>query len=183
MIDYKDIEKVNGEIKTLPLGKKDYAEVAERIKAFRKLWPEGSLTAELVSDTDGLFIVKAEARDDLGKILASDYAMEKTGTSNINRFNALENCCTSAKGRCLGSLGLIGGGGIASYEEVSNAKMKQEGAMLATTTEKAGLIASARAKGLDYQEVLKLVGFDRDTQPEGMTAEQYGRAMKIINEA
>ena len=183
VISYDAIEKVNSEIKTLPLGKKEYADVAERVKAFRKLWPNGSLERELIKDDGTEIIIKATAKDNNGNILASDYAMEVRGSSNINRFNALENACTSAKGRALGSIALLGGGTIASYEEVANAKLKQEGAKLATTTEKAGLIASANAKGLNIDDILALVGFDRNKQPEGMTAEQYAKAMKFINEA
>jgi hypothetical protein len=186
-LTYEDIEKANAEIKTLPLGKKNYAEVAERVKAFRKLYPDGLIDTKIEKYEDGLIIVRAEVFGNYENIphshMATGHAMEREGTSNINRFNALENCETSAVGRALGFLGLTGGGTIASYEEVENAKLKQEGAKLATTTEKAGLIASANAKGLKHEEILKLVGFDRDKQPEGMTAEQYGKAMKIINEA
>ena len=183
-ITYKDIEKANAEIKTLPLGKKEYAEVAERIKAFRKLYPEGALVCDLVSwNDDGMIVVKATALDETGRVLASDYAAELVGSTNINRYNALENACTSAKGRVLGSLALLGGRSVASYEEVASAKLKQEGHKLATSTEKVGLIASANAKGIEVDAILKAVGFDRDKQPEGMTAEQYGKAMKIINEA
>lgn len=180
---YNDIEKANAEIKTLPLGKKEYAEVAERVKAFRKLYPEGRILTEIVKNEDGVIIMRAMVSTEDCKMLATGYAQEKEGTSNINRFSALENCETSAVGRALGFLGLTGGGSIASYEEVSNAKLKQEGNKLATSTEKAGLIASARAKNLNVDEIIKAVGFDRDKQPEGITAEQYGRAMKIINEA
>lgn len=180
---YNDIEKANAEIKTLPLGKKEYAEVAERVKAFRKLYPEGRILTEIVKNDDGVIIMRAMVSTEEDRTLATGYAQEKEGTSNINRFSALENCETSAVGRALGFLGLTGGGSIASYEEVSNAKLKQEGNKLATSTEKAGLIASARAKNLNVDEIIKAVGFDRDKQPEGITAEQYGRAMKIINEA
>lgn len=184
---YLEIEKANAEIKTLALGKKEYAEVAERVKAFRKLYPDGLISTEIVKYDDGLVIVKASVYGNYENIphseLATGHAMEREGTSNINRFNALENCETSAVGRALGFLGLTGGGSIASYEEVSNAKLKQEGNKLATSTEKAGLIASARAKDLNVEEILKAVGFNRDKQPDGMTAEQYGKAMKIINEA
>lgn len=186
-LTYNDIEKANKEIKTLALGKKNYAEVAERVKAFRKLYPDGLIDTEIIKNEDGLIIVKAQIYGHYENIphshLATGHAMEREGTSNINRFNALENCETSAVGRALGFLGLTGGGSIASYEEVANAKLKQEGAQLATASEKAGFIATANAKGLDYNEVLKMVGFDRDKQPEGMTAEQYGKAMKILNEA
>lgn len=195
---YNDIEKANAEIKTLALGKKEYAEVAERVKAFRKLYPEGRILTEIVKNEDGVIIMRAVVSTEEFKVVATGYAQEKEGTSNINRFSALENCETSAVGRALGFLGLTGGGSIASYEEVSNAKLKQEGNKLATSTEKAGLIATIRAKctrdGLSAEqinnevdrmtkEILKLVGYDRDKQPEGMTAEQYGKAMKVINEA
>lgn len=181
---YQDIEKVNAEIKTLPLGKKQYAEVAERVKAFRKLYPEGLIQTDLVKYEGGEIIVKATVYmwgDEYErKALASGYAHEKEGTSNINRTSALENCETSAVGRALGFLGLTGGDTIASFEEVSNAKLKQEGGLLATTTEKQGLIASAQAKGLAVDDVLDIVGFDRNTQPEGLTREQYAHAMEYI---
>lgn len=181
---YKDIERVNAEIKTLPLGKKQYAEVAERVKAFRKLYPEGLIQTELVKYEGGEIVIQAtiwgttEAND--RAVLATGYAHEKEGTSNINRTSALENCETSAVGRALGFLGLTGGDTIASFEEVSNAKLKQEGGLLATTTEKQGLIASAQAKGLAVDDVLDIVGFDRNTQPEGLTREQYAHAMEYI---
>ena len=188
MINYKDIERVNGEIKTLPLGKKQYAEVAERVKAFRKLYPNGRISTELVKYDGGDVIVRAtvwgmfpDGVSEAARILATGYAHEKEGSSNINRTSALENCETSAVGRALGFLGLTGGDTIASFEEVSNAKLKQEGGLLATTTEKQGLVESARAKGVDVDDVLHLIGFDRNTQPEGITREQYAQAMEYIN--
>lgn len=183
MATYKDIEKVNGEIKTLSLGKKEYAEVAERVKAFRKLYPDGIIQTDLVKNVGGEIIIKAFICNENGHVMATGYAKEKEGSTQINRTSALENCETSAVGRALGFLGLTGGASIASYEEVANAKLKQEGALLATTTEKQGLIESARAKGLTVDDILDAVGFDRDKQPEGLTREQYGRAMEIINKA
>ena len=176
---YQEIEKANSEIKTLPLRGKQYAEVSERIKAFRKLYPEGALISELVYNEDGVYIVKASVYNEDGKLLATDYAEEVRGSTNINRTSPLENCSTSAKGRALGSLGLTGGSSIASYEEVSNAQLREEGAKLATKKEKEGFVKTCEALGLDYHEILIKVGFDRNKQPEGMTVEQYGKAMEI----
>lgn len=182
---YTDIERVNSEIKTLSLGKKEYAEVAERVRAFRKLQPEGLIKTEMVKHEDGNVIFKAEVYgtfDGTPHILfATGYAHEKEGSSSINRTSAVENCETSAVGRALGFLGLTGGASIASYEEVANAKMQQEGALLASTVEKKGLVESARAKGLIVDDVLDIVGFDHDRQPEGLTREQYARAMEYIS--
>ncbi len=177
---YQDIERVNAEIKTLPLGKKQYAEVAERVKAFRKLYPDGIIATELVKYEGGEIIMRALVSAE-GRTLATGYAHEKEGTSTINRTSALENCETSAVGRALGFLGLTGGDTIASFEEVSNAKLKQEGGLLATTTEKQGLIESANACGIAIDDVLDVVGFDRNKQPEGLTREQYARGMEYIN--
>ena len=114
------------------------------------------------------------------KVLATGTAKEIEGSTNINRTSAIENCETSAVGRALGFLGLTGGS-IASYEEAQNAKLQQEAVKLATDTEKAGFVASCNAKGLDYEFVLKEIGFDRNKQPEGMTVEQYGKAMEYVN--
>ena len=180
-ITYKDIEKANSEIKTLPLGKKQYAEVAERIRAFRKLYPEGRIITALERYEGGEIIMRAHILTENGETLATGFAKEKEGSSTINRTSALENCETSAVGRALGFLGLPGGASIASFEEVSNAKIQQEGILLATTTEKKGLTATAKAKGVPVELVLDEVGFDRDKQPEGLTREQYGRAMEFLN--
>lgn len=181
MTTYKDIEKVNGEIKTLSLGKKEYAEVAERVKAFRKLYPEGRIYTDLIKNEGGEIIIKAVVLNDQGQAIAMGHAKEKEGSSTINRTSALENCETSAVGRALGFLGLTGGASIASFEEVSNAKIQQEGILLATSTEKKGLTETAKAKGVPVELVLDEVGFDRDKQPEGLTREQYGRAMEFLN--
>lgn len=178
-MEYKDIERANAEIKTLALGKKQYAEVAERVRAFRKLYPEGVIATELVKYEGGDVIVRALVSAE-GRTLATGYAHEKEGSTNINRTSALENCETSAVGRALGFLGLTGGASIASFEEVSNAKLQQEGALLASTKEKQGLIKSAEAKGLAIDDVLAAAGFNRDEQPEGLTREQYARAMEFI---
>ena len=38
-VSYEQIEKANKEIETVKLGTKGYAQVNERIKAFRKVYP------------------------------------------------------------------------------------------------------------------------------------------------
>lgn len=126
MATYEDIRKVNSEIKMTDIGRgKEYAEVPQRVTAFRKLYPNGSLTSELVMYQDGVFIVKATACDEEGRILGTGLAYEKEGSTFINKTSALENCETSAWGRCLAACGIIGGDSIASAEEVLNAQKQQ----------------------------------------------------------
>lgn len=180
---FEEIKKANESIKPMNIKGKEYAPVNERIKAFRMVYPEGTIFTEILKDDGDVIIYKAIVCSGPNNILASGMAEEVRGSSNINRTSALENCETSAVGRALGFAGFGIDTSVASYEEVENAKLRAEGLKLATSTEKAGLVASANAKGLDYHEILEQVGFNRDTQPEGMTAEQYGKAMKVINEA
>ena len=185
---FEELNKANLEIKTLPLGKKNYAEVAERVTAFRKLYPEGQILTRLVKYEDRIVIFSATVTDG-ERVLATGTAKEVEGSSNINRTSAIENCETSAVGRALGFLGLTGGGSIASYEEVEKAKLQQDGMKLASTKEKDGMMATIKAKakvaGITPDEllaiVLEYVGFDRDKQPDGITVEQYGKAMNYLN--
>lgn len=182
---YEDIKKVNASLEAMDIKGKKYVPVNERVKGFRKLFPEGCIITTLEKYVDGVIVFKATAYRDgarnFDSLLATGWAMETIGSSNINRFSALENCESSAVGRCLGYAGIGIDTSIASFEEVTNAKLNEDGNQLATPTEKAGLIATCRSKGMEVDELLKLVGFDRATQPEGMTAKQYGKAMSILN--
>jgi len=177
---YEDLKKVNSQLNTMDIKGKKYVPVNERVKAFKMLYPEGAIVTELVKYEDGVIIMKALIHHE-GRILATGYAKEVEGSSNINRTSALENAETSAVGRALGLLGIGIDTSVASFEEVTNAQMFNEANKLATPTEKAGLIATARARGIEVEELLKMVGFDREKQPEGMTAKQYGKAMSILN--
>lgn len=179
-MNYEDIKKINDSLQTMDIKGKKYIPVNERVKAFRMLCPDGTIETELVKYDDANIITKATIKVN-GEVAATGYAKEVEGSSNINRTSALENAETSAVGRALGFLGIGIDTSIASYEEVTNAQMFQEGNKLATPIEKAGLMATCNARGMDINELLKLVGFDREKQPEGMTAKQYGKAMSILN--
>ena len=128
-LTYQDIVRVNGEIKTVKIKTKSYAEVTERVKAFRKLYPEGSIQTEILSmnEDNSMVIIKATALNGDGYPLATGIAYEKEDSSFINRTSFIECCETSAVGRALGFLGLTGdSGSIASFEEMANAQMQQE---------------------------------------------------------
>ncbi len=124
-ITYADIERVNSEIKMTDIGRgKMYSEVPAKVTAFRKLFPMGSITTEILSLQDGVVVMKAVASVD-GVILGEGIAYEREGSSFINKTSYIENCQTSAVGRAISFIGLIGGDSIASAEEVLNAKKQQ----------------------------------------------------------
>lgn len=122
---YKDLEKVNGEMKTTDIKGKQYAEVPQRIQAFRKLYPEGFIRSEIVSLVGGVCVIKAEVGID-DKILGTGLAYEKEGSTFINKTSYIENCETSAVGRALGMLGIGSETSVASAEEVLNAMEQQK---------------------------------------------------------
>ena len=130
-LKYEDIEKVNSEMKTIDVKGKAYVEVNERIKAFRKLYPEGIIETELLSNENGMCVIKAKIYGH--SLLATGIAYEKEGSTFINKTSYIENCETSAVGRALGMLGLGIDTSIASAEEVQNAIVNQEKLKMITT--------------------------------------------------
>lgn len=103
---------------------KDYKTVAERINEFRALHGNDvGITTDLVSDEKGFVIIKASIIKE-GVVIATGYAEEERGSTNINKTSALENCETSAIGRALANFGYAGTE-YASAEEVTNAINQQ----------------------------------------------------------
>lgn len=129
-ITFEQIKKANESIVTTDIKGKEYAEVNQRIKAFRMIYPTGFITTELVSNENGVCIIKASVGfyDDNGErfILGTGLAYEKENSTFINKTSYIENCETSAAGRALGMAGFGIDTSVASYEEVATAIANQE---------------------------------------------------------
>lgn len=124
---FEELTRANSSIVSTDIGKgREYAEVNQRIKAFRMLMPNGAIETELISLVDGIAIFKATVKDEDGKVLGTGTAYEKEGSSFINKTSYIENCETSAVGRALAMCGLGIDLSIASYEEVKNAQLNQQ---------------------------------------------------------
>lgn len=123
---YEQIKKANDEIKATEINKKDYAEVHQRIKAFRKCCPNGTINTEILSIENGTVIFRATVVDEDGRLLGTGTAYEKENSTFINKTSYIENCETSAVGRALGMCGFGIDVSVASYEEVANAIEQQK---------------------------------------------------------
>ena len=133
---FEELTKANAAIITTAIEKKDkktgkvvtkdYAEVNQRIKVFRMLFPNGTISTELLSNENGVAIFKAYVSDGEGKLLGTGTAYEKEGSTFINQTSYIENCETSAVGRALAMCGIGIDLSVASYEEVANAKLNQK---------------------------------------------------------
>lgn len=103
---------------------KNYKTVAERVSEFREQYKlDYAIITEIVSASD-LVQVKAVIQDKSGFVIATGFAEELRGSTNINKTSALENCETSAIGRALAAFGL-GGTEYASANEVADAIIQQ----------------------------------------------------------
>ena len=122
---YEELQKVNAEIKTTNIKGKDYAEVPERVTAFRKVCPNGAIETEYTLNGN-ICICKATIKDSEGKTLATGIAYEKEGSNYINKTSYIENAETSAVGRALGFAGFGIAASIASADEVMHAIEQQE---------------------------------------------------------
>lgn len=140
-ITYEDIQKANESIVTTDIKGKDYAEVNQRIKAFRMVYPQGTIKTEMLSHDNGVVVFRAsiyipeyeeEAKANgvvlvnNTRLIATGTAYEKEGSTFINKTSYIENCETSAVGRALGMAGFGIDTSIASAEEVQNAMANQE---------------------------------------------------------
>ena len=104
---------------------KKYTQVATRVEVFRRNFGlDYSLTTEIIEIVDNFVRVRAKISQN-GTVIATGMAEENRQQGAVNRTSALENCETSAIGRCLATFGLHGGE-FATAEEVGTAIAQQE---------------------------------------------------------
>ena len=109
---WNNIHEANSLINTIELKGKQYAEVKERVIAFRRVHPLGQIIPEK-SFTDNYVDFEAHIFDENGVELAKASARE-----NLRVENAVEKCETSAIGRAVGFCGYGISTSIASVEDM-----------------------------------------------------------------
>ena len=175
-MSFEDLKKVNETIMTIDVKGKQYAEVNQRIKAFRMLYPEGTIETEMLSNENGVCIFKAKIYNEEQTLLGTGTAYEKENSTFINKTSYIENCETSAVGRALAMCGIGIDTSIASAEEVQNAIANQE-----DKNDKLKLMARLKELVIEtetnYDELLKHYEVNSDTD---MTIAQLKEAIKIL---
>lgn len=177
-ITFEDIQKANETIKTTDIKGKEYAEVNQRIKAFRMVYPSGTIETELVSIENGVCIFKATVTN--GEIvLGTGTAYEKENSTFINKTSYIENCETSAVGRALGMAGFGIDTSIASFEEVANAVQQQEASKTIDKTKLDALNMSIEKNKISDETVLKILQKYGYSSTSEITVKDY---MTVVNE-
>lgn len=173
-MEYQRIEEINKRLnpmeltrenkKTGEITKSNYNTVNQRVLAFRELYPNGRIETEILEIDATAVLFKATAYDDDGKVIATGHAREEKEATFINKTSYVENCETSAVGRCLGMIGIGIVDALASYEEVANAINQQNATKerKSTADEKAMLEELqelyAKAGGADFNKWIKDCG-------------------------
>lgn len=173
MFNFTDIQNANKTIKTTDIKGKQYAEVNQRIKAFRQLTSDnGFIETEIderYSDDDKVTMhayVGVYDANGTKKYLGHGTAQEYRDASFINKTSFIENCETSAVGRALGMLALGIDTSVASYEEVANAIENQGKEIPSRTPINAQAVEKIRSLYTDDEidEMLKRLKFSDISQ-------------------
>ena len=129
-ITFEDIRKANESLNATEVQGKPYIEVNQRIKAFRMVYPTGTIYTEIVSNENGVCVFTATVgyyTDDGDFVpLGTGTAYEKENSTFINKTSYIENCETSAVGRALGMCGFGIDTSVSSADEVQN-KINNQG--------------------------------------------------------
>ena len=99
-----------------------YVSVSERLEAFYKKYPDGSIQSDIVELTESRVVIKAFAyrKPDDPRPGIGHSQLGIPGKTNFTRGSELENAETSAWGRAIAALGFDVKGGVASKDEVDN---------------------------------------------------------------
>lgn len=175
-ITFEDLQRANASINTTPIKGKEYAEVNQRIKAFRMLYPEGFITTDLKYLDNGMCVI--HARCGVGEqTLGEGTAYEMESSSFINKTSYIENCETSAVGRALGMAGFGIDTSVCSADELSNALHNQEANEPIKSSQVKTLTELAKSVGSDIKEICKYFNVD---SLESMTAADYGKCLIML---
>ena len=185
-ITYEELKKANEGLKTLAVKGKDYVQVTERVKAFRSLFPEGTIETTIIR-MDGEAVIMKAVVSNGEQVLATGLAMEKESASYINKTSYIENCETSAVGRALGFLGIGIDASMASAEELVNAITQQEEikqsekAFQCIGEERANILRTLlMQKGVEEETILKGYNVSR---LEDLNEQQHGSVVRRLNKS
>ena len=164
-----------------------YIAVHERVKAFRKVFPFGRIETNVKVEngvctcTAEIYVLRNDIvpdaeRADMPVLIATGTAVEKDGSSYINKTSFVENCETSAVGRALGFAGFGIDTAVASADEVQNAELQDISKQKIDDIKLKALENKCRKEHVDEAVLLRL--YKIKTLAD-MTEKQYSNAVEF----
>lgn len=129
-----------------------YADVKERLAQFRTEHPLFGFDSTVMFQDGQRYIVHATIRDETDRLIASGHAEEIRDSSPVNKTSPLENCETSAWGRCLANMGYAVDKAIASRQEMEKVDRMERTSV--STTAPPDPIKARQAKAIGVIEKL-----------------------------
>ena len=119
--------KDNKTLPTVDIKGKPYVLTQHRLLEFHRLYPNGSISTEIVSETNDSVVMVTKVTPDakVPERVFTGIASETKGSTFINKTSHYENCETSSRARALSGLGIGVEESCASAEEVANAMLQQ----------------------------------------------------------
>jgi len=139
-----------------------YETVAQRLERFWTAYPHGQIVTNMMHYDGSTVIFRCESFDNDGRLLSTGWAHEEYGNSPVNKTSFLENCCTSAIGRCISNGPLGHTGERASSEEMAkvnrvNSEPPKDSFGTATPKQIGFLKSLARGKAWDDFQLLEFI--------------------------
>jgi len=140
-----------------------YETVAQRLERFWTAYPHGQIVTNMMHYDGTTVIYRCESFDNDGRLISTGWAHEEYGNSPVNKTSFLENCCTSAIGRCIsnGPLGHTGERASATemdkVNRVNSAPARPDSHGSATPKQVGFLKSLARGKGWDDVQLLEYI--------------------------
>lgn len=185
----KQIEQANAQAQPTDFKGSPYIAVNERVKAFRKVFPAGRIetavkvengvctcTASIYVPAYDLFMKEDIADPAFPILIATGTAVEKDGSSYINKTSFVENCETSAVGRALGFAGFGIDTAVASADEVQNAELQDISKQKIDSIKLKALENKCRKEHVDEAVLLRL--YKIKTLAD-MTEKQYSNVVEF----
>ena len=182
MITREQIVKANIDLPTVNIKGKEYVMVKDRVKALREIFPDFTISTDILHIDDESVLVKATVSDEAGKVKATGHAHELKSASALHRTSFVEIAETSAIGRAVGLLGIGIDDSFGSADEVARA-MKQQDEDEFKPKDKVTIRQAIVLKGMiekydiDAKKVCEWYGVP---SVDDMTKEMYAKACKDI---
>ena len=112
---------------TVDIKGKPYVLTQHRLLEFHRLYPNGSIQTDIVTDSNDSVVMVTKVYPDVKEPnrVFTGIASETQGSTFINKTSHYENCETSSRARALSNLGIGVEESCASAEEVANAVIQQ----------------------------------------------------------
>lgn len=161
----ESIQEANKQAAPMDFKGSPYVPVHERVKAFRKVFPLGVITTDVKIEngvctcTAQIFVRAGDISMNAEKpeepvLIATGTAVEKEGSSYINKTSFAENGESSAVGRALGFCGFGIDTAIASADEVQNAELQDVSKQKVDGLKVKALTARCKKDGVDVDKLL-----------------------------